>query len=79
MARNGRAGAALATAAIGSFVAGTLATLALTLTAPIMVRLALAFGSAEYFALMVLAFVMVTTSARRRRDCSPAGSACCSA
>jgi putative tricarboxylic transport membrane protein len=61
MARNGRAGAALATAAIGSFVAGTLATLALSITAPVMVRLALAFGSAEYFALMVLAFVMVTT------------------
>jgi len=61
MARNGRAGAALATAAIGSFVAGTLATLALTLTAPVMVRMALAFGSAEYFALMVLAFVTVTT------------------
>jgi len=61
MARNGRAGAALATAAIGSFVAGTLATLALSLTAPLMVKLALAFGSAEYFALMVLAFVMVTT------------------
>jgi putative tricarboxylic transport membrane protein len=61
MARNGRAGAALATAAIGSFVAGTLATLALSLTAPLMVRVALAFGSAEYFALMVLAFVMVTT------------------
>ena len=61
MARNGRAGAALATSAIGSFVAGTLATLALSVTAPIMVRLALAFGSAEYFALMVLAFVMVTT------------------
>jgi putative tricarboxylic transport membrane protein len=60
MARNGRAGAALATAAIGSFVAGTLATLALSLTAPYLVRLALAFGSAEYFALMVLAFVMVT-------------------
>ncbi|OFW39974.1 MAG: tripartite tricarboxylate transporter TctA [Acidobacteria bacterium RIFCSPLOWO2_12_FULL_67_14b] len=61
MARNGRAGAALATAAVGSFVAGTLATLALSLTAPIMVRLALAFGSAEYFALMAVAFVTVTT------------------
>ena len=61
MARNGRAGAALATAAIGSFVAGTLATLALSVTAPVMARLALSFGSAEYFALMVLAFVMVTT------------------
>jgi putative tricarboxylic transport membrane protein len=61
MARRGRGGAALATAAIGSFVAGTLATIALSATAPIMVRIALSFGSAEYFALMVLAFVMVTT------------------
>ena len=61
MARKGRAGAALATAAIGSFVAGTLATLALSVTAPLMVRLALAFGSPEYFSLMVLAFVTVTT------------------
>jgi putative tricarboxylic transport membrane protein len=61
MARNGRAGAALATAAIGSFVAGTLATLALSVTAPLMVKMALAFGSPEYFALMLLAFVMVTT------------------
>ncbi|HYB96502.1 MAG TPA: tripartite tricarboxylate transporter permease [Vicinamibacterales bacterium] len=61
MARNGRAGAALATAAIGSFMAGTLATLALSLIAPLMVRLALSFGSADYFALMVLAFVMVST------------------
>jgi putative tricarboxylic transport membrane protein len=61
MARRGRAGAALATSAIGSFVAGTLATLALSATAPLLVRAALAFGSAEYFALMVLAFVTVTT------------------
>jgi putative tricarboxylic transport membrane protein len=61
MARSGRGGAALATAAIGSFVAGTLATLALSLVAPVMVRVALAFGTPEYFALMVLAFVMVTT------------------
>jgi putative tricarboxylic transport membrane protein len=61
MARHGRAGAALATAAVGSFVAGTLSTLALSVTAPVMVRVALAFGSAEYFALMVFAFVTVTT------------------
>jgi putative tricarboxylic transport membrane protein len=61
MAKRGRAGAALATAAIGSFVAGTLATVALSLAAPVMVRLALAFGSPEYFALMVLAFATVTT------------------
>ena len=67
MARNGRGGAALATAAIGSFVAGTLATLALSVTAPLMVKMALAFGSAEYFALMVLAFVMVTSMLGRSR------------
>lgn len=60
MARRGRAGAALATAAIGSFVAGTIATLALTFFAPIVVETALAFGPAEYFSLMVLALVAVT-------------------
>src|SRR6188768_1492656 len=51
MAKKGRAAQALATAAIGSFVAGTLATLALTLCAPVMVDAALRFGPAEYFAL----------------------------
>jgi putative tricarboxylic transport membrane protein len=61
MARRGRAGPALATAAIGSFVAGTLATLLLTLLAPLVVELALKFGPAEYFALMVLAFTTVST------------------
>ena len=60
MARQGRGAQALATAAIGSFVAGTIATLALTFVAPAMVSLALMFGPAEYFALMVLAFVTVT-------------------
>jgi putative tricarboxylic transport membrane protein len=60
MAKNGRAGPALATAAIGSFVAGTLATLALTLFAPYVADLALKFGPAEYFALMVLAFTTVS-------------------
>ncbi len=59
MARRGRAGPALATAAIGSFVAGTIATLLLTLLAPMVVELALKFGPAEYFALMVFAFVTV--------------------
>jgi putative tricarboxylic transport membrane protein len=61
MARAGRGGAALATAAIGSFVAGTLATLALTLCAPVMVDAALRFGPAEYFALTILAFVAVSS------------------
>ncbi len=61
MARAGRGAPALATAAIGSFVAGTLATLGLTLCAPVLVGLALRFGPAEYFSLMVLAFTAVST------------------
>ena len=60
MARHGRATAALATAAIGSFVAGTLATIALTFTAPLLASLALSFGPAEYFALTVVAFTTVS-------------------
>jgi putative tricarboxylic transport membrane protein len=60
MAKAGRGGAALATAAIGSFVAGTLATLGLAFAAPLLVRLALGFGPAEYFALIVVAFAAVT-------------------
>src|ERR687895_2168963 len=60
MAKAGRGGAALATAAIGSFVAGTLATLGLVFAAPALVKLAIGFGPAEYFALMVLAFVSVS-------------------
>ena len=60
MARKGRGAQALATAAIGSFVAGTIATLALSFVAPLLVKLALLFGPAEYFALMVLAFTTVT-------------------
>ncbi|HSF02131.1 MAG TPA: tripartite tricarboxylate transporter permease, partial [Solirubrobacterales bacterium] len=57
MARQGRAGVALATAATGSFVAGTLATLVLALAAPPLANLALRFGPAEYFSLMVLGLV----------------------
>lgn len=60
MARAGRAGAALSTAAIGSFVAGTIATFALTFFAPLVVDLALTFGPAEYFSFMVLSLVAVT-------------------
>jgi putative tricarboxylic transport membrane protein len=60
MARSGRGGVALATAAIGSFVAGNIATLSLMLFAPALVAVALLFGPAEYFALMVLAFTTVT-------------------
>ena len=60
MARSGRGGAALSTAAIGSFVAGTIGTLGITFLAPVVVDFALKFGPAEYFALMVLAFVTVS-------------------
>ncbi len=60
MAKAGRAGPALATSALGSFVAGTLATIALTLVAPLVVTAALKFGPAEYFALMVFAFTTVS-------------------
>ena len=59
MAKRGRGAAALATAAIGSFVAGTLATFALALFAPLVVTFALRFGPADYFTLMILAFTTV--------------------
>jgi len=59
MAKRGRAGPALATSAIGSFVAGTIATILLTLLAPVVVEIALKFGPTEYFSLMVFAFVTV--------------------
>src|SRR5678816_483082 len=49
MARQGRGASALTTAAIGSFVAGTLGTIALTLFAPLLASFALSFGPAEYF------------------------------
>ena len=60
MARQGRGAAALTTAAIGSFVAGTLATIGLTFFAPVLASVALEFGPAEYFALAILAFCAVT-------------------
>ena len=59
MARNGRAGAALGIAAIASFIAGTVGVLGLMLIAPPLAKLALAFSSPEYFALMVLGLAMV--------------------
>jgi len=62
MARAGRGGPALATAAIGSFVAGLLATISLAFIAPYVVKFALSFGPREYFALMVLAFVTVSAA-----------------
>jgi putative tricarboxylic transport membrane protein len=60
MARRGRARAALATAAIGSFVAGTISTVLLTLFAKPVASLATSFRAADYFALALLAMVSVT-------------------
>jgi putative tricarboxylic transport membrane protein len=59
MAKKGRAGAALATAAIGSFVAGTIGTIGITFVAEPVVNFALKFGPAEYFSLMMLCFITV--------------------
>ncbi len=60
MAKRGRAGPALATAAIGSFVAGTIGILLLTFLAQPVADLAVQLQPADYFALTVLAFVAVT-------------------
>jgi putative tricarboxylic transport membrane protein len=61
MAKRGRGAAALATAAIGSFIAGTIGTLGLALLAPAIVTVAVQMGGPDYFAVMVLAFIAVTT------------------
>jgi len=63
MARQGRAGIALGVAAIGSFVAGTIATLIIAALAVPLTRLALLFGPAEYFSLMVLGLAFATVLA----------------
>jgi putative tricarboxylic transport membrane protein len=60
MAKSGRAGAALATSAIGSFVAGTIATVLVTLFAPLLADFAVTLGPPEYFCLMLLAFTTVS-------------------
>lgn len=57
MAQQGRGGAALATAALGSFFAGTVATLFIAVAGPLLTSVALSFSSAEYFALMVLGLI----------------------
>src|SRR3977135_2333052 len=62
MAKAGRGGPALATAAIGSFVAGTFATIGLTFLAPWLVEVAVQFGPEDYFALMCVAFVTVSAT-----------------
>jgi putative tricarboxylic transport membrane protein len=60
MAKGGRAAQALATAAVGSWVAGTIGTLLLAFFAPIVTRFAISLGAPEYFAVMLLAFIAVT-------------------
>jgi len=65
MAKRGRAGPALAIAAIGSFIGGTVATMGLVLLALPLTRLALRFGPPEFFALMVVGLSLVTGLASR--------------
>jgi putative tricarboxylic transport membrane protein len=65
MARQGRAGTALGSAAIGSFVGGIVATLGLVLVAPPLARFALSFGPPEFFALMLVGLCLVTGLAGR--------------
>lgn len=61
MAKKGRGGAALATSAIGSFVAGTLATIGLMFLATALVQFAVQLGPPEYFAIMLVALSAVTS------------------
>jgi TctA family transporter len=63
MARRGRAGPALAIAALGSFFAGCVSTVVIAMFAPPLTRMALKFGAAEYFSLMVLGLVSATVLA----------------
>ncbi|MFX6226406.1 tripartite tricarboxylate transporter permease, partial [Acinetobacter baumannii] len=60
MAKKGRAGPALGISALGSFIAGTFSLVALMLIAPSLASVAVAFGPAEYFSLMVLGLVVLT-------------------
>ncbi|MFF5264323.1 tripartite tricarboxylate transporter permease [Actinomadura viridis] len=61
LARQGRAGSALGISAIGSFVGGTVAIVALTLVAPLVAGFALDFGPSEYTALALLGILLITT------------------
>ncbi len=64
LARKGRAGPALGIAAIGSFIAGCIATLVVAYFAPPLAELALKFGPAEYFSLMVFGLIAAVVLAR---------------
>src|SRR5512136_1436366 len=65
MAKQGRAGPALAISAISSFVAGTLGIVGLTFFAPVLANFALAFGPAEYFALMFMGLSLIISLSGR--------------
>src|SRR6478752_8027767 len=60
MAKKGRAAQALATAAIGSFIAGTIGTLLVAFLTPSLAEIAVEIGAASYFAIMLLSLVLVT-------------------
>ena len=81
MAKAGRAAQALATAAIGSFIAGTIGTLLLALLMPQVVKFAVSLGAPEYFAIMLLAFVGASAvlGSSRIRGFAPCSSVCRSA
>jgi putative tricarboxylic transport membrane protein len=64
MARQGRAGVALAISAIGSFIAGTLCTLLIAMLGPSIAEVALKFGSPEYFSLMLMGLVTAAVLAQ---------------
>ncbi|HEV7458577.1 MAG TPA: tripartite tricarboxylate transporter permease [Roseococcus sp.] len=64
MAQNGRAGAALATAAIASFLGGTVGTLLVAASGPALSAVALSFGPAEYFSLMLLGLIVASVLAQ---------------
>jgi putative tricarboxylic transport membrane protein len=68
MAKKGRAGAALAICAIGSFVAGTFSVIALQFFAPRLARAALAFGPSEYFVLTVLGVALLSNLTGKSRN-----------
>jgi len=65
LAKQGKAGPALAVAAIGSFIAGTISVIALTLFAPILAQFAVVFGPPEYFALMFMGLSLVISLSGR--------------
>jgi len=64
MALKGRAGAALAVSALGSFFAGTVATLVVAASGPVLTSFALSFGPAEYFSLILLGLIIATVLAQ---------------